>query len=381
MVEAGYSKEWLIYAPQTTTSNLTTFNTTAAEYYVLPAITSNVTQNYSVDEERELGYSRGRGGHELGSFAPSGSFDTKLYTENFLRLFLTMMTDYVKQTDVPSSSNYTYGLLYDDTVGLGHVSMQQIYRDITQFPTNAIGLSILAAIIQNYTLSAEVGNPVKLNVSWLAKDAAISTDDSAGDGKYWTYGAGTTNTPNVIATASAIAAPSARPLWFFDGAMYYDSDVGSTITFNPTTQVSSFASMDTLSRVESFSMDVSHGIDEDGFELGSDRTRAYFCPGNRDINLNLTLSWCDRSTTLYELARAGSPIPMQLSLVRSSTRAVYLYFPAVFIDPFDLPDISGDKSKRTFDVTGRAEVAAVTNTTTGTTSYDLNMVWVNGESI
>ena len=377
----GYSHEWLIYAPQVTTSNLTTFNTTAAEYYAVPAITSNITQTYNIEEERELSNQRGRSGHELAGIAPTGNWTQKFYTENLLALWLTFMTDYVKQTDTPTAGNYTYGLLYDDSADLDFVSMQQIYKDTAQYPTDAMGLSILAGIVNSYTIEAAIGQSVRFNPTWLAKDVGVSTDDSAGDSKVWTYD-GTTNTPNIIDVTSVIGIPSARPLWFYDSTLTYDSDAGAALTFNPTTQVSSFATMDTLSRVENLTIDVNHGLDEDGWELSSDRSRNAFCPGNRDINLNLTLSWCDRSTTLWELARAGTPIAMEFDFVRTaSTRLVKFFFPAVFIEPFDLPDIAGDKTKRTFDVTGRAEMYAVNNTTTGTTTYDMNVVWVNGENL
>ncbi len=378
--EAGYSHEWLIYALQNTAANLTTFNTTPGDYYAVPSIESTVAQNYGIDEERELSNQRGNSGHELGGIAPNGNWSQKFYTENLLQLWQTFMTSAVKQTDVPSAGHYTYGLLYDDTAGLDFVSMQQIYKDLTQFPTDALGLSILAGIVNGYTIEAAIEQPVRVSFDWLAKDAGVSTDDSTADGKLWPYD-GTTNTPDIIATASVIAPPSDRPLWFYDSTLTYDSDGGGTLLFNPTTQISAFSALDTLSRVENLSIAVTHGLDEAGWELGADRSRNAFCPGDRNIALNLTLSWCDRSIVLYELARAGTPIAMQFDFARSATRQVQLFYPAVFLEPFDLPAISGSKEKRTFDVVGRAEMYAVTNTTTGTTTYDQNMAWVNGENI
>jgi len=378
----GLSREWFLYALQDTSAGLTTFNTTATDYYVAPALQSGVESGWEINEERELGPGRGRDNHELGALAPTGQVQSKFYVDPFLQLFLTFMRDTVKQDDTPGVGDYTYGMLYDDALDFLFFSAQQQYKDIEQFATSGLGLSVLAGIVNQWTLEASIKNPVKLTIDWLAKDHGISTDDSAGDSKTWHYGAGTANTPDLIDTTSITnVRPTARPLWFYDAAITYDSDNGGTVQFNPTTQISSYSSLDTLSYVNNVTLTGAHNIDGEGFELGSDRTREQFCPGNRDINIALDISWCDRSIVLYELAEAGAPIPFKLSFIRAADRYVDIYLPAVFLDPFKLPDVSGDKSKRNLTVNGRAEVTSVTNTTTGTTDMDINIAWASSKQI
>lgn len=379
----GMSMEWLIYALQNTSSSLITFNETAGDYFVIPALTSMANAGWEVEEERELGAGRGRDNFQLGALGPSGNWTQRLYTENMIQLFLLSMRDAIKQSDTPSAGDYTYGLLHDDSLGMKHFSAQQIYKDTVQYASDALALSILAGVPTQWTIEAAQKSSARFTLNWIAKDLAVSTDDSAGDSKVWHYGDGTTNTPDVIdVTSLGYARPSARPLFWYDGSLTYDSDEGASAEFDTATNILTLSSMDDLSYVTNFSLTVNYNLNTEGFFVGAaDRTRDQFCTGNRDIDLTLTLDWCDRAITMYELAESNTPAALRFRLARANGRYIDLLMPGVFFRPFPLPDASGDKSPRSVTVNASVETVDVDNATTGTTAIDMNLVMATSQDV
>ena len=96
--------------------------------------------------------------------------------------------------------------------------------------------------------------------------------------------------------------------------------------------------------------------------------------------LTLDFDWCDQAVTIWRLAEAGAPFGLKITLLKTADLGVEIYLPAIFLNPFPLPDVSGDKAKRTFSVSAKAQAADVTNTTSGTTKYAINVVGLNSES-
>jgi hypothetical protein len=166
-----------------------------------------------------------------------------------------------------------------------------------------------------------------------------------------------------------------RGFWFYDAAIYR----GGTFTFNPTTQRSAVAAPTQLTTLHSATIAVNHNVDTDGYFLAADRTRGAFCPQNRDIDLTLEFDWCDQATTIWTLAETGAPFGIKMTLMKTATIGAELYFPSVFLAPFELPDVSGDKAKRTFSVKAKALSADVTNTTSCTTKMEMNLVILSTE--
>jgi hypothetical protein len=241
---------------------------------------------------------------------------------------------------------------------------------------STLGLSVLGAVVNSWEINAVKKERAKLTFNWEAKDVAESSNNSSGDGLFWNWST-STNTPNLVTPTGLATQPSGRGLWFYDALIQRSG----TFTFNPTTQRAVQAgSPVALSTLSSLKVAINHNVDTDGFFLGTDRTRTAFCPQNREIKLTLELDWCDQAVTLWRLANLGTPVTLKATFLKTANLGVELYFPAVFMAPFALPDVAGDKAKRTYTVEATAEAASVTNTTSGTTKMALNLVLLNTEA-
>jgi len=357
----GNSCEYFVYgAPQV---NITTFLTPTIN---LPAESAGANGGqWEVSEQRRLGSCRDIADVELGARLAGGAFVTEWFDTGIAKLFKTFMTD---ATTSGGPTNYVHGLLYDDSTDLNYFSAQIYYQ-------STLGLSILGGLINSYELNAVKKERAKLTFNWEAKDVAESSNNSSGDGLVWNYST-STNTPNLV-VPTALTTPSGRGLWFYDATVQRSG----TFTFNPTTQrMVQAGSPQALSTLSSLKLAVNHNLDTDGFFLTADRTRGAFCPQNREIKLTLEFDWCDHAVTLWRLANAGTPVTLKAVFLKSANLGVELYFPAVFLAPFALPDVAGDKAKQTYTVEATAESAAVTNTTSGTTTMAMNMVVLNTEA-
>lgn len=318
---------------------------------------------WEVSEERNLGSCRDLANQDLGARAAGGTVVTNFWDAGMGKLFKSFMTDEA----VSGAGPYVHGMLYDDSAELNYFSAQLHYS-----PT--LALSVLGGIVNSWELAVAKKERAKLTFNWEAKDTALSSDNSAGSGYFWHYST-STNTPNITNPAT-LYQPPARGLWFYDSSIYR----GGTFTFNPTTQRSAVAAPTQLTTIHSATIAVNHNVDTDGYFLTSNRTRGAFCAQNRDIDLTLELDWCDKDVTLYQLAEAGAPFGIKLTLLKSATIGAELYFPAVFLQPFGLPDVAGDKAKRTISVKAKALSTDVTNTTSGTTKMAMNLVILSNEA-
>lgn len=318
---------------------------------------------WEVSEERNLGSCRDLASQDLGARPAGGNIITNFWDIGLGKLFKTFMTDEA----VSGGGPYVHGMIYDDSAELNYFSMQLHYS-----PT--LALSVLGAVINSWELAVAKKERAKLTFNWEAKDTGLSSDNSAGSGYFWHYSP-TTNTPNITSPATLYPA-AARGMWFYDASIYR----GGTFTYNPTTQRSSVAAPTQLTTLHSATIAVNHNVDTDGYFLASDRTRGAFCAQNRDIDLTLEFDWCDKAVDIYQLAEAGAPFGIKLTLLKTATIGAELYFPSVFLSPFALPDVSGDKAKRTFTAKGKALSADVTNTTSGATKMAMNLVILSNEA-
>jgi hypothetical protein len=318
---------------------------------------------WEVSEERKLGSCRGLANQDLGARPAGGNLVTDWFDAGIATLFKTFMRD----VTTSGSSPYVHGFIYDDSQDLSYFSGQLYYA-------SDLALSILGGVVNSWELSVVKKERAKLTFNWEAKDTAESSDNSSGDGLFWHYNPAT-NTPNITDPAT-LYPTSGRGLWFYDAAIYR----GGTFQFNPTTQRMTVAAPTQLSTIHSLTIAVNHNMDTDGYFLAEDYTRGAFCPQNRDIELTLDFDWCDQSMTIWRLAEAGAPFGLKVTLLKTATLGAELYFPEIFLKPFALPDTSGDKAKRTFSVSSKAQSVDVTNTTSGTTKIDMNLVILNNEA-
>ena len=350
--------EYFSYAAQTAISTFVTPTIT------LPADSAGANGGqWEVSEERKLGGCRDLESQDLGARPAGGNIVTDFFDSGMATLFKTFMRDVATQ----GSSPYTHGFLYDDSQDLSYFSGQIYYK-------SDLALSILGGIVNSWELAVVKKERAKVTFNWEAKDTAESSDNSSGDGLVWHYNS-SVNTPD-ITTPTGLTIPTGRGLWFYDAAVYR----GGTFQFNPTTQITSVTSPTQLSTLHSLTVAVNHNLDTDGYYLAEDYTRGAFCPQNRDIELTMEFDWCDKSMTVWRLAEAGSAFGLKVTLLKTANLGIDLYFPAIFLKPFALPDVSGDKAKRTFSVSAKAQQSDVTNTTSGTTQYALNLVIRNSEA-
>lgn len=357
----GNSCEYFVYgAPQTP---ITTFLTPTIN---LPSESASVGGGqWEVAEQRRLGACRDVDDVELGARLAGGSLLTEWFDTGIAKLFKTFMTD---ATTSGGAGAYVHGLLYDDSTDLNFFSAQLYYK-------STLGLSVLAGIVSSWELNAVKKERAKLTFNWEAKDVAESSSNSSGDGLVWNYNTAV-NTPNLV-VPTGLTTPSGRGLWFYDATVQRSG----TFTFNPTIQrMVQAGSPVALSTLSSLKVAVNHNLDTDGFFLTTDRTRGAFCPQNREIKLTLEFDWCDQAVTLWRLANLGIPVTLKATFLKTANLGVELYFPAVFMSPFALPNVAGDKAKRTYTVEATAEAVNVTNTTSGVTKMAINMVVLNTEA-
>jgi len=359
----GNSCEYFIYAPQ---AAIGTFHPTAGDFLGLPADSAGPSgSQWETIEERVLGGGRALSDQQLGARAAGGSIIGKWPDANLATLIKTFMVNSITS----GATNFIHGFLYKDTHNLKFFSAQMIYS-----PTMA--LSVLGGIVQSWEFAGVTKEKVLSTFNWEAKDIARSSNDSTTDGLFW-YHAPAVNTPDIMQALPLTVYPTpARGLWFYDAVLIRDGEY----TFNPVTNETVVAgSPVTLATVTSMNVVINHNLDTDGYSLVNDRTRQAFCAQNRSIEVSMSVRWCDQSLSLWDIANTDTPMALKATFLKSANLGVELYFPALKIAPHALPNLAGDKATRTIDFTARATHADVTNTTTGSTRYDFNLVVKNQE--
>lgn len=256
----------------------------------------------------------------------------------------------VTTVEVVASTVYTHSLLFDDTVGLLPLSMQQQY-------SASVALNILSAVVTSMTISAVAKEKVGLNFALEAKDEALA-------GGTWDYD-GVTSSPAVISSPSY---PSVtRPFMFYDGTV----QIGGTASIS--SNIISLSGATAYPKTNNFEVGLDLGVDTDGFGITTDPTQQELWPGDREITVSIERSWTDLSTTLYAAWRAGTPQPMELKFVgpeidTGHNYEAHIVMPAVVLNPAQLPGVTGSHAKKRQSVSGKA-------TEDATTGHALN-IWI-----
>ncbi|RLI52675.1 MAG: hypothetical protein DRP09_17435 [Candidatus Thorarchaeota archaeon] len=322
----------------------------------IPVITAGATgsQREMIDL-RVTGACRGLHSRVLGAKPVSGAIETQWWDKDIATLIKAFLTD----TATTGASPYTHGFLPDDDADLGMLSGQLVYN-------SNLGVSLLAMVINSLEISVASKELAKLTFNYEARDKVRS---GSGAGDWDSLG---TSAPAVVSPA-AMYEEVARPLAFYDGVISY----GGTMTYDSSAKTISVSGDTPLGKVLSATITISNNVDTDGYAIVEDPTRQEFDPGSREIAVSLEISWSDKSYTLYDLAQTGVATVLQLALFKSASLGAGIVIPGLVFDPFALPQVAGDKGKRTISLTGKG-----TRVTCGTPSVDtdINMRIINEES-
>lgn len=294
----------------------------------------------------------------LGAKPVSGSIVTHWWDEDIATLFKRFLTD----TATTGSDPYEHGMIPNDAAALGFISGQLIH-------STAQGVSLLAMVISSIEIGLPAKELVTLTFNYEAADKARSS--TAANATQW----------DSLSTASpALVVPGtmyedvARPLAFYDGTI----ETGGTLAYTNADNQIVVTSGSTLAKVISATITIDAALDTDGYEINNNPTRVEFAPGSRDISVSMEVSFEDLSSTLYDLANAGTATALVFDLKKTATLGAEIIIPSFFIDPFAMPDVTGDASKKTYTLNGKAQEAIITGGDGVET--DINVIIYNGEA-
>lgn len=305
---------------------------------------AQITHKREVLPQRTTGVGRGLTYNVLGAKPVNGPVSMKWWRTVVGTIFSTFLRDNAI-TNV-ATGVYDHGLLYDDTVSLLALSIQQQY-------SAAVAINVLGAVVNAVTLSAATKEEAKLDFDFIAKDEAKA-------GGVWDYD-GVTASPAVISITNQYPTLS-RPLMFYDSQVAF----GGTPAFNDTTNKLSVGSSTTSSKVRNLSIALNHNLDADAYGLVQDPTLQEISPGDRSIEVSFDVSWTDYSLTFYDAARSGTPMALTWNLIGPLIDATYrseahIVIPSLYINPSDLPPLDGDNAGKTQSISGVALVDTVTS--------------------
>jgi len=330
------SAEHFIYSAQ---SAIQTWVTPAR---AIPVESADIQHAREVLDLGVTGDSRAPYTHVLGAKPVTLKLAMPFWTVNMATLLKTLCTNNTI-TEISAGAVYDHAMLFDDTAALGCVSGQVKYK-------SDLARNVLGATPNGLTIGAAIKEPVKLTFDMIAKDEALAAATWDFDGS---------------ASPAVIASPTygtlRRPLMFYDASV----TAGGTPSLNSGTKKISIAGGTAYTKVNSMEIAINANLDADGFALSSDPTVIELGPGSREIKVTLEMSWTDYATTFYTNARAGTAMAVALELSGQTIASSYKYeahvfVPSVFFDPVNLPDISGDKSRKKIQVTGTAQYDAAT---------------------
>ena len=262
----------------------------------------------------------------------------------------TWFKTFLRDTATSGSGPYTHAFLFDDTLNPLGISVQQQY-------TATLGQNFLSCVTTSVTFTGTVKESVQLEFSLLAKDEALA-------GGTWDYNGGAS--PALVANPGALYATRARPFMFYDAGI----TIGGTPAIAD--KIISVTGGTAYAKALNVKVSIELNADADGYGLAADPTRQEIPAQDRDITVDLELSWTDYSTVLYSAARAGTPLAFTWNLVAGNNEA-HIIIPALFLDPAKLPNLTGSSAKQTISLTGKA----VLDTVTG---HSFNLWLKNGEA-
>ena len=310
-------------------------------------------------DERLTGSCRSRFYRWLGAKAVSGSIVTRWWDEDIASLWKAFLTD-AATTGAPT--DYTHGFIPNDLAGLGMLSAQFVH-------STTVGESILAMVISSIEVQCASKELAQLTFNFEARDKVRSA--LAGGAVNWDS-LGSASPALVV--PSTMYEPVARPLAFYDGVIEY----GGTLSFANASNVVTVTTGVPLAKILAITITIDAGLDTDGFAITTDPTRQEFAPGDRDITVSMDVSFYDQAFALYDLANAGTPTVISLQLFKSATLGAEIILPAVVLDPFAMPDVTGTKAKKTYTLTGKAQRAQITSG--DAVDLDINVIILNQEA-
>lgn len=313
----------------------------------------------TLTDGRLTGSCRARFYRWLAEKSVSGSIVTHWWDEDTASLWKAFLTD---SATTGAPTDYTHGFIPNDLAALGMLSAQFVH-------STTLGESILAMVINSIEIRCVSKELVQLTYNYEARDKARSA--AAANATLWDS-LGTASPALVV--PSTMYAAVARPLIFYDGII----ETGGTLTFTDASNVITIASGVALAKILAITITIDVGLDTDGFEITTDPTRLEFAPGDRDITVSMDVSFFDQGFALYDIANAGTPTVISLQLFKSAVLGAEIILPAVVLDPFALPDVTGTKAKKTYTVTGKAQRAQIV--TGDAVDTDINVIILNQEA-
>ncbi|HLF28228.1 MAG TPA: hypothetical protein VJG32_18005 [Anaerolineae bacterium] len=313
---------------------------------------ANWDSERAVDEQPTTGSGRAPYLHVLGAKPVTGGFTTRWWVANIATLFGQFMRDFQTTTPAGATDARDHGFLYDDEQNPLGLSVQKIY-------TSTLARNILSAIPNQVTLSFAAKEAAKLIFDAPAKDIVRAEQlwDSLG-----------------TASDAVIASPTypavRRPLYFYDAQI----TIGGTPSLDLATNKIAIADGDVVTKVHNIQVVINHNLDTDAFSLMRDPTILELVWGARNIQITLDVSWSDYATDLYDAAHAGEAMALDIDLRHSDEIEAgfnyegHVVVPSLFFDPMKLPNIGGDKARKTVSLTARAQQDPIT-------ARDIN-VWI-----
>lgn len=321
------SCQHFIYSPETV------YGTWVTPAKAVPIEDSSLQGEREAIDLRTTGSCRALYNRVLGAKPVAGTVKLPFpsaYIGSWLRTFL-------RDTATTGAGPYVHTFLFDDTVNPLGISIQQQYNA-------TVGLNFLSCVTNSLVITGAAKETVSLEFSLLGKDEALA-------GGTWDYNGGAS--PALVANPGALYATRARPF------MFYDATIAIGGTPSIASKIISVAGGTAYPKVLSAKVTIDLGADADGYGLTADPTRQEIVAQDRQITVELEVSWSDYSTTLYSAARAGTPLAFVWDMDAGAAEA-HIVIPSLFFDPLRLPNLTGSSAKKTVTLSGKAIYDTVT---------------------
>jgi hypothetical protein len=281
----------------------------------------------------------------LGAKPVNGPVKLPWWFTNVGTLFHSFMTDL---TTTAAGASYDHALLYNDAALFDTLSLQQQYN-------SSFGVNILGAAVNAVTIEAITKQQIGLTFDMIAKDEAKCGG---------TFEDGTTSSAALLGTP---AYPALNR-----GFLFYDAiiNIGGTTDLDGATKKISLADADEVIKLRNLSIKISNNLDADAYGLTMDPTLIEQSPGDRNIDVTFDMSWLDYSSTFYDAGRAGTAMALEMILQGPGIETTNHYeahicIPSLYINPMDLPEISGDNKTPMLPIKAAGQLDQVTGVSAG----------------
>jgi hypothetical protein len=281
----------------------------------------------------------------LGAKPVNGPVKLPWWFTNVGTLFHSFMT--AIHTATVATGVYDHALLYNDAALFDTLSLQQQYN-------SSFGVNVLGAAVNAVTIDAITKQQVGLTFDMIAKDEA----ECGG-----TFESGAAS---VAAISPAVYPTLNRGFLFYDALIH----IGGTPALGGTDRKLSLSAPTTVAKLRSLSIKISNNLDADAYGLTMDPTLIEQSPGDRNIDVTFDMSWLDYSSTFYDAGRAGTAMALEMILqgpVIETTNhyEAHICIPSLYINPMDLPEISGDNKTPMLPVKATGQLHQATGVSFG----------------